>query len=192
MAKPSTLYTRGSTRGPSDATGPAAAASPRASRTSNAATSCPTSAVRANTSHGRRRRASVFEFWITMASLTFRSRAPARDVAAAIARDTRPTCTKYILTPARSSAIEDVFLDRLPSRSPNDDRTHLSQNIDDRGRDSPHCDAADVSHCPLAQDLFFRSGTATVAICRTVQRWLTNGPWMLSCRASATSHRQPG
>jgi hypothetical protein len=51
-----------------------------------------------------------------MASLTFRSRAPARDVAAAIARDTRPTCTTYILTPARSSA-RSAF------------RTWLSRNV---------------------------------------------------------------
>lgn len=104
MAKPPPSYTRGSTRGSSDATGPPAAASPRASRTSNAATSCPSGAIRTNTSHGSSRRASLFERWITTASFAARPRVPARDVAVAIARDTRSICTTYIVTPARSSA----------------------------------------------------------------------------------------
>ena len=48
----------------------------------------PSSAVRANVSHGRRCRASVFEFWMTTTSLTRRSTASASDDAAAVARAT--------------------------------------------------------------------------------------------------------
>jgi len=51
---------------------------------------------------------------------------PSKDVAAAIARDTRPTCTKYILTPARSSALRTCARP-FAVRSPNGEGSLILQ-----------------------------------------------------------------
>ena len=85
-AKPSRVYTSGSTRGSNATTGLPRSVSCRAISISSCATSCPIGATRAKTSDGVNRSANLFELCRTTASSTGRPSDEAMDVVAAIAR----------------------------------------------------------------------------------------------------------